>query len=72
METIVHKRQWMREKIAALSDWQLAQLNYDELVEIVIQSGVPLRNCARVREMESDSLVRLVYWARQCCRSQLN
>jgi hypothetical protein len=67
MVTIVGRSQWTREQIAALTNSQLSRLNYDEMVEIVLASGVPLRDLAYVRTMESDALVRLVHWARQSC-----
>jgi hypothetical protein len=70
MVTIAGRSQWNREQIAALTDSQLAHLNYDEMVEVVLASGVPTRDIAYVRTMESDALVRLVYWARQSCCGQ--
>jgi len=70
MVTIVGKSPWTKVQIAALSNSQLAHLNYDEMVEIVLVSGVPVRDFERVRTMESDALVRLVHCARQFCRGQ--
>ena len=43
MVTIAGRSQWTREQIAALTNSQLASLNYDEMVEIVLASGVPFR-----------------------------
>jgi hypothetical protein len=70
MVTIVGRSQWTKEQIAALTNSQLAQLNYDEMVEIVLASGVPLRDFMHIRTMEGDALVRLVHWARQHCCGQ--
>ena len=70
MVTTIEKMQWTKGDIAALSDSQLARLNYDEMVDLVLYSGVPLRDSLRVRSMEGDALLRLVYWARQFCRGQ--
>jgi hypothetical protein len=70
MAMLVNTKQWSREQIAALSNSQLAHLNYDEMVEVVLTSGVPLRDAQSVRTMESDALVRLVHWSWQFCRSQ--
>ncbi len=67
MATIVENSPWTRERIAALQDSQLARLNYDQLVEIVLASGVPLRDHQRVHQMEGDALVRLAHWARRHC-----
>jgi len=70
MVTIVGKSPWTNCQIAALSDSQLAHLNFDEMVEIVLASGVSVRDIKCVRTMESDALVRLLNWARQWCRCQ--
>jgi hypothetical protein len=72
MAAIVDKSPWTKEQIGALSNSQLSHLNYDEMVEIVLLSGVPLRNVEGVYTMESDALVRLVHWARQYCRGHAN
>ncbi len=70
MVTIAGRSQWTREQIAALTNSQLASLNYDEMVEIVLASGVPLRDFMHIRTIEGDALVRLVHWARQQCCGQ--
>jgi hypothetical protein len=70
MVTVVSTKEWSREQIAALSNSQLAHLNYDEMVEVVLASGVPVRDAQSVRTIESDALVRLVHWSCQFCRSQ--
>ena len=70
MATIVATRQWTKDRISALSDLQLALMDFDEMVEIVLASGVPVRNSERIHTIESDTLVRLVHWARQFCRGQ--
>ena len=70
MVTAIEKIQWTKSDIAALSDSQLARLNYDEMVDLVLYSGVPLRDSQRVPAMEGDALMRLVHWARQFCRGQ--
>jgi hypothetical protein len=70
MVTIVGNSQSTKGQIAALSDSQLARLNFDEMVEIVLVSGVPVRDFECVRTLEGDELMRLVHWARQFCRGQ--
>ncbi len=67
MAAIVEKSHWTREQIAVLQDSQLARFNYDELVKIVLASGVPLGDPRRVSTMESDALVRLARLARRHC-----
>ena len=68
MVTATETNAWTKERIAALDQAELARLNYDEMVEIVRASGIPLRDMHWVTTLESDVLVRLVHWARQSCR----
>jgi hypothetical protein len=70
MVAIIGKSHWTKGQIAALSDSQLAYLNYDEMVEFVQVSGVPVRDIERVRSLEGDALMRLAHWAREFCRGQ--
>jgi hypothetical protein len=70
MVTIEGTSQWTQGQIAALSDLQLARLNYDEMVGIVLVSGVPVRDIKRVCSLDGDTLVRLVHCARRFCRDQ--
>jgi hypothetical protein len=70
MATIVRERRWSKAQIAALSDSQLAHLNYDEMVTIVLVAELPVRNVERIQTMEGDTLVRLVYSARAYCRRE--
>jgi hypothetical protein len=70
MTTTVDQCKWSKERIAALSDLQLMQLSYDEMLEMVVDSGVPCQEFERIRSMETAPLVRLAYFARQFCRSQ--
>ena len=71
MVTMVDQCKWPRERIAGLTDLQLARLSYDEMLEVVANSGVPCQEFERVRSMETAALVRLAYFARQFCRSQI-
>lgn len=70
MTTMLGESLWTRNRIASLSDAQLAQLNFDEMVELVLVAGVPVRNVERIHTMEGDTLVRLVNFARACCRRE--
>jgi hypothetical protein len=70
MIVIVGEGQWTKAQIAALSDSQLAHMNYDEMVELVLVAGVPVHNVERIHTMEGDTLMRLVNWARVCCRRE--
>jgi hypothetical protein len=70
MATMVGESQWTKSKIATLSDSQLACLNYDEMVKLVLVAGIPVRNVECIRTMEGDTLVRLVNFARVCCRRE--
>jgi hypothetical protein len=70
MATIVGERQWTKAQIAALSDSQLAHMNYDEMVNLVLLAGVPVRNVECIRTMDGDTLMRLVNFARVSCRRE--
>ena len=70
MASIVHEKHWTKAQIAALSFSQVARLNYDEMVEVVLDSGVPMRDLDCVRTLEGDTLMRHVHWAIQCCRRE--
>ena len=70
MAAIVHEKHWTKAQIAALSFSQVARLNYDEMVEVVLDSGVPMRDLDCVRTLEGDTLMRHVHWAIQCCRRE--
>jgi hypothetical protein len=70
MATMVGESQWTKARIAGLSDSQLARMNYDEMVRIVLIADVPVRNVERIQTMEGDTLVRLVHLARAHCRRE--
>jgi hypothetical protein len=70
MATIVEERQWTKHQIAVLSDSHVAHLNFDEMVTIVLVAGVPVRDIEHIHTMEGDTLVRLVYGAREYCRRE--
>jgi hypothetical protein len=68
--TIVGEKHWTKAQIAALSFSQVARLSYEEMVTIVLDAGVPMRDAEYVHTMEGDTLMRHVYWARECCRRE--
>jgi hypothetical protein len=70
MTMMVGESQWTKAQIANLSDLQLARMNYDEMVRIVLIADVPVRNVERIQTMEGDTLVRLVHLARARCRRE--
>jgi hypothetical protein len=70
MATIVETSQWTKSQIAALNDSELARLTYDQMVDVVLVSGVQERDIQWVRSLEADVLVRLVHWSRRSCRGQ--
>jgi hypothetical protein len=64
-------RTWTEAEIAALSAGDIAQLNYDEMLELV-SLAQPVRVQADGPQVtESDVLVRLVYALRQRCRNKI-
>jgi hypothetical protein len=70
MATMVGESQWTKARIASLSDLQLARMNYDEMVRIVLIADVPVRNVERIQTMEGDTLMRLAHMARARCRRE--
>jgi hypothetical protein len=71
MSAYAPSRTWTEAEIAALSPSDIAQLNYDEMVELIgttQQAGIR-RDAPQVTE--SDILVRHVYALRQRCRSRI-
>lgn len=57
-----------KSEIAALTPSDIAKLTYDETVEVVIASEISVRRIDQLRNVEGESLVRLVYSARRHCR----
>ncbi|HEX3998490.1 MAG TPA: hypothetical protein VHX65_08070 [Pirellulales bacterium] len=70
MATTLRARHWTRKEIAALSFSQVAELNYDEMIRLVLDSGVPFRDVKSLHTMDGDVLMRHVHWARQYCRRE--
>ena len=53
-----------------LERYAVARLNYDQMVTLVLEAGIPVRNAECIRTMEGDTLVRLVNFSRICCRRE--
>ena len=71
MTAIAPYRTWTEAEIAALSPSDIAQLNYDEMLELVSASqSTPVRLDAPP-VTESAILVPHVYALRQRCRSRM-
>lgn len=70
MATITREQHWTKRQIAALSFSQVARLNYDEMVQVVLDAGVSVRDVERVHSMDGDLLMRHVHWAIECCRHE--
>jgi hypothetical protein len=71
MSTFAPSRTWTESDIAELSPSDIAQLNYDEMIELVraVQPGRIRADGPQITE--SDVLVRLVYALQQRCRDRL-
>ena len=54
--------------IAEMTNDQIAQLNYDEMIDVVLASQMPVRNVERIHSFEGETVYRLVYSARRHCR----
>lgn len=59
---------WHKHDIAEMTNEQLARLNYDAMVEIVLASEMPVRDVERIRSFEGDTVSRLAWMAREHCR----
>jgi len=57
-------------EIASLSIDEIESLHFDEMVEIVLASGMPVRDRQQLPMCEGDTIMRLVYMAREFCRRQ--
>jgi len=71
MTAIASSRTWTEAAIAALSPSDIAQLNYDEMLELVSASQSTPTRLDAPPVTESDILVRHVYALRQRCRSKM-
>ena len=59
------------EQIASLTVSDIARLDYDEMVDLVAASELPVVDSRRLQSMESDILVRLAYAACEHCRLEV-
>ena len=57
-----------KSRIASLTPQDIARLTFDEMVEVVISSQITVARIERIHEFDGDTVVRLVYSARQHCR----
>lgn len=55
-------------EIASLTPADIAKLTFDEMVEVVIASEIPVPQVKRLHDLDGEMLVRLVYSARHHCR----
>ena len=60
------------DQIAELTDDQLARLNYDEMVRVILASGMSVRNVERIHTFEGVTVLRLARCARNFCRKSHN
>lgn len=71
MAAITPCHTWTEAEIAALSPSDIAQLNYDEMLELVSVAQPAQARSDAPQVTESEVLVRLVYALRQRCRNKL-
>ena len=71
MTTFASSRTWTDAEIAALSPSDIAQLNYDEMLELISAAQPTETRADGSRVTESAVLVRLVYALRQRCRNKI-
>ncbi len=58
-----------KDEIAQLSSTDICKLRWDQMVSVVQTSEAPINPRVRFDTIEGDTLVRLVYFARQHCRN---
>jgi hypothetical protein len=71
MPSFASYRTWTEADIAALSARDIAQLNYDEMLELISAVQRAPNQAGRPKVTESEILVRQVYALRQRCRRKL-
>ncbi len=64
-------RTWTEADIAALTPGNIAQLNYDEMLELISAAQATVAHPESGQVTESEVIVRLVYAIRQRCRSRI-
>ena len=58
-----------KDEIASLTPARIARLSFEEMIEVVVASGISVHRLEQIRDFDGDTLVRLVYSARRHCRS---
>ena len=61
---------WTTERISSLSEREIGELRFDEMIGLVRSAGIRVPSRERLDVIESDALVRLVYMARVHCRKK--
>ncbi|MBC8355485.1 MAG: hypothetical protein H8E66_26200 [Planctomycetes bacterium] len=71
MTSVGSCRMWTDNQIACLTSRDIAQLNYDQMLELVTSAEADPARSETTHVTESDVLVRLVYAHRQRCRNKM-
>ena len=58
-------------EIAQMSLEEMSHLTYDAMIDVVLASGLPVRNVERIRTFEGETVSRLAHMAREHCRKNL-
>jgi len=66
--SVATSHDWEPRRIAELSDREIAGLNYEEMIQLVVSARGTDWEPPRLQEIDSDVLMRLVYAARAACR----
>jgi hypothetical protein len=55
-------------EIAQMSLEEMSHLSYDAMIDVVLASGLPVRNIEGIRAFEGETVSRLAHMAREHCR----
>ena len=56
--------------VAELTPYQISELTSDEMVQVIRTASIPSACEINLRHQGRETLERLVYLARRCCRNQ--
>ena len=69
---IIHPAHELKKSdIAKLSNEEIWRLDYEEMIDLVLASEMPVRNVESIRTFEGETVSRLAWMARNHCRKDI-
>ena len=65
------KSRLQKSDIAGMSNDEIARLNYDAMIDVVLASELPVRDASRIRTFEGETVANLARMARDHCRDSV-